>query len=302
MMTGSPLPPAAAHLGAVVVAYHPDAGLAERLAALAPQLDKILLVDNSEGPASAALTEAGQLNKVELIRLGRNEGIARALNIGLERLRDRGFSDAITLDQDSTALPGLVSGLLAVRAQVRRTSPAPLLVAPGFAASADVQPHATVQPAWREVYVAITSGMLIHLPDLARLGPRAMDERLFIDYVDFDFCLRARDQGFRIVQTENVLLRHAIGIATQHRLLGRSFSPTNHAPLRRYYRYRNLVRLARRHGRRHGRWLAAELLSIGRELVKIVLFERQRRRTFRAILTGIGDGLRGRSGKLTRSF
>ncbi|MFM2044489.1 MAG: hypothetical protein RLY86_3065 [Pseudomonadota bacterium] len=284
--------PSPGRIGAVIVTYHPDGSFADRVAAIAAQVDTVVIVDNTDGPLSPVLSGVDQAPSLRLVRLGTNQGIARALNIGLDLLASQGATDAVTLDQDSEARPGLVTRMLAVRRSAEAALGRTVLVAPSFGPADSTGG----EEGWREVDSAITSGMLVPLAVGQALGAAPMDEGFFIDYVDFDFCLRARDAGYGIVQTRAVLLTHAIGRASSHRLLGRSFAPTNHAPIRRYYRYRNLVHMARRHGGRHRAWLGRELGAICREVAKIILFEQNRSATLRAILAGLTDGVRGRLG------
>lgn len=63
-----------------------------------------------------------------------------------------------------------------------------------------------------------------------------MDETLFIDYVDTEWCLRMHAHGYNVYITPNVVMKHEIGDA-HIQLLG-VVVPV-HSPWRRYYRVRN---------------------------------------------------------------
>ncbi|WP_305845641.1 hypothetical protein [Photobacterium kishitanii] len=64
----------------------------------------------------------------------------------------------------------------------------------------------------------------------------SMDESLFIDYVDTEWCLRAGKKGIKFFVCNNINMRHEIGSANIHFLKWRI--PV-HNPARRYYRIRN---------------------------------------------------------------
>jgi rhamnosyltransferase len=123
-------------------------------------------------------------------------------------------------------------------------------------------------------------------------------EDLFIDYVDYDVCLRLRASGWKVAVEPAAVLRHTIGAQTPHRLLWLvPVDSSNHSPDRQYYKYRNYVLLAR------DRTLQVDLRSMVLDAaallwqpVKIMLFERDRRQKLRAMGQGVTDGIRGRTG------
>src|SRR6202044_2225279 len=101
-------------------------------------------------------------------------------------------------------------------------------------------------PAWEEVKSVITSGSLIPLAVHAAVG--AFRDEFFIDYVDSEYCFRARAQGYRVIRTTQPLMSHTIGAPTRHSLLGLSKWTTNHSPDRRYYIARNDTVMLREYG------------------------------------------------------
>ena len=69
-----------------------------------------------------------------------------------------------------------------------------------------------------------------------------MTSKLFIDFVDIEWCLRARGKGYEIVSFPNVEIEHQLGDSSI------SFMGTNypiHSPLRMYYYFRNAIYLYR---------------------------------------------------------
>ena len=50
------------------------------------------------------------------------------------------------------------------------------------------------------------------------------DEKLFIDGVDFDFCIRMRKAGYGILRSNNVYLLQEVGKGRSKSLFGKTFS------------------------------------------------------------------------------
>jgi rhamnosyltransferase len=136
---------------------------------------------------------------------------------------------------------------------------------------------------------------LIPLALHAAIGP--FRDEFFIDYVDSEYCFRARAQGYRVLRTAKPLMSHTIGAPTRHDLLGKPKWTTNHSPDRRYYIARNDTVMLREYGGyAFGSWA---LKSLGRRLrtcKRIVLYERSKARKIAAVSAGWWDGVRGRMG------
>ena len=73
----------------------------------------------------------------------------------------------------------------------------------------------------------------------------AFREEFFIDSVDYDYCLRARSRGFRVIKLCRVGMIHSLGEAEQNDIGPLKVYTTNHNPMRRYYMFRNSTVLAR---------------------------------------------------------
>ncbi len=98
---------------AVIVSYHPATeGLERVLGALRPQVDDLVVVDNGSPQETLDWLHrhASQLS-FEVIPLGRNTGVASALNQGIAWARERGCTYVLMMDQDSVAQPGMVARL-----------------------------------------------------------------------------------------------------------------------------------------------------------------------------------------------
>lgn len=290
---------------AVIVTYRPDAAiLRSSLQACREQVGAVFVFDNAS-PAEAFEGLAGALDGVELRRNDRNIGLAAGFNRGIEFARARGFRFVLLLDQDSVPAPGMVAALRdaieavsssshrvgaagAVPVDGRNGLPAPF-VRIGF-------PFNRKLPAAAEARVEcdflISSGSLIPMDALDAVG--GMDEGLFIDNVDLDWCFRARARGFVLVGVGAARMRHSIGDALRPSRFQRGGAFV-HQPLRLYYIMRNRVLLYRRQATPLA-WIGQDLLRLPMKFAATLLFQRPRRRYLQRMLSGLRDGLRGRDG------
>jgi len=294
-----PEPLSARGVCAVLVTYHPDGGLPDRLARLVPQVGGIVVVDNgSPAPVSAMVDGLTRSVDVTVIENGSNLGIARALNVGVRHAAARGFAAALLLDQDSEVDEDLVAELLSAR----DSFPEPPRLAIVGARFRDTSGR-RVEPVrlglhgehWEEVATVITSGSLLSLAAYAAIGPFRDD--FFIDYVDEEFCLRARAAGYHIIETRRAIMSHSVGSQTSHRIGLATRWTTNHSPDRRYYIARNNTVLLREYGTSgKSSWRWKSITRCLRLCKRIALFEDDKWNKIRAVGAGWWDGIRGHMG------
>jgi rhamnosyltransferase len=278
-------------VAAVVVTFHPEPGFAAKLASLLPQVGAIVVVDNGSCPADLpADGDPAFAGRVEIIANSENRGIGAALNQGLRRAKERGFSWALTLDQDSSPLPNLV----AAGGRAFETHPEPQRLAAIGASVVGAKEPSAATGAYRRMTAVITSGTLHSIAAWERLG--GFREDYFIDCVDTEFCLRARARGLEVIAATEPALAHNIGTPTRKWALGRWMSPTNHSPLRRYYVTRNRISLWRKYARSDGRFVLRDMRQSIREWIGIAFAESNRPAKLRAILAGLRDAVLGRYG------
>ncbi|MQA92158.1 MAG: glycosyltransferase [Gemmatimonas sp.] len=291
---------AGADVLAVIVSYNPDDSIVANAVAIGSQVVSVLVVDNgSSVGADPHLARIAELDNVRVIRCGENLGIAAALNVGLREATAGGWRWLATFDQDSTPSNGFIAALLRAREMFQAPSRA-AVVAPIYIDAATGELTSFRRPGSGSGEVAIiestlTSGSLVDVEICGQLGGFRSD--LFIDYVDFEFCFRAADAGFFVIEAAEARLYHNLGRTVRRRLLGRSVHVTNHSADRRYYIARNRLTLYRKYGRARPGWVGRDVSHFWREMVKILLFEEDRGRKMTATIEGVWDGVRGRSGR-----
>jgi rhamnosyltransferase len=296
--------PNRADVCAVLVTYHPDDGFPDRLRRIVSQVRETVIVDNGSGDASThMLRELSALPAVTLIRNFENLGIACALNIGIQHALAHRYSWALLLDQDTRVDDDMVETLLATHASCHHGER--LAVVGSRFKDTSGRP---AQPSyldsqgehWQEVESVITSGSLLSLSAYALIGP--FRNEFFIDYVDTEYCFRARAAGYRVIETRRPLMSHTVGAPTLHRMLWGTRWTTNHSPDRRYYIARNNTVLLREYGTAGGRsWRMKSIVRCFRLCKRIALFEQDKAAKIFAVGQGWWDGVRGNMGPRGRS-
>jgi rhamnosyltransferase len=304
-----------ARIAALVVTYLPDQALPERLNRLREQVERLVIVDNGSDAASlVTLQRASDNVHVSVVRNAENLGIATALNQGIAILAAEGYDWIFTSDQDSVVVEGCIAALIETVAQDPDAGGV-ALVGANRQEGGDPFGHRWLRPRKRPpffervtcdridsdgVTLVITSGTLMSVAAFRELGP--FTEELFIDFVDFEYCLRARRAGYRILVSCAARLLHRVGVRAKAQLSGVTLSPTHHGPLRKYYLFRNAIAVMRKYGATFPHWLIYQLAALLEILLGILFVEERKLPKLRACMIGIWDGILGRKGAALRRF
>jgi len=280
---------------AAVVTYFPEPESAENLLALAPQVGRVLLIDNGSPPQSLEPLEAiARKIDASLVRLNGNLGIAAALNMGLRVAASQGFGWLATFDQDSRATPQMLENMAQALASYPERDRVGL-IAPlhkdrrvGVTVSDGGREQAG--PGWNVIRTTMTSGNLVNIAAAQAVG--GFDDSLFIDYVDHEFCLRLRRRGYRILEATRAVLNHALGNMELRSLGVARMGITHHSALRRYYITRNRMLVWRGYWRAEPAWVLRDMRRFLSESAGIMLFEKDAGAKMRMTLRGIRDASR----------
>ncbi len=291
-----------AYNAADVLARHLDALLRQKR-----QLQEIIVVDNASADETRSLLAANYPH-VTVLSMAENLGAGGALAAGLAYAALEKRHDWIWMfDQDSVPAPGALElmlqetqrlgdeasevGILAALAvdQNMETSSSPWLWRNGF-----VKPPAELlaHPVCFSDLV-ITSGSMVRREVVATIGLPRSD--FFIDFVDYEYCLRARSHGYKIAVVTRAKLFHEIGKAHKVRFLGRCWLWSEHRPFREYYKSRNLAYSVW--------WLYPSvpakgfvLRHLARQAVGVLLFGSEKLDCLKKMVQGFCDGRRASLG------
>lgn len=300
---------AAADICAVIVTYGPDPALLQQVvASVRTQVGHLVVFDNGSPGIDVAAELVGNVD-LSVIASARNVGLGAALNRAIEQARALGYGHVLLMDQDSVLEAGMVAtlghALHVLRARDRQPVAA---VGPQFIDARSGQPAPFVRLGfplnhkhyggpgqWVSCDFLITSGSLIPMDVLDQVG--GMDESLFIDNIDMDWCFRAKAAGLQLHGICDAQMRHSIGEQLRPSRIKRD-GVIVHKPFRLYYIMRNRVLLYRR-PHTPPVWVAQDLPRLLLKLVGNGVFIAPRLVRLRFMCRGLWDGVRGRSGPLS---
>lgn len=203
----------------------------------------LIVVDNTEGQDLNI-----KRNDVLYIPLKHNYGIAKAQNIAIDSAINNGCEYIIFFDQDSDVPCNYCLQIVNAYKNIKNNIPNLFLLGPQVINKQTQREYKKMfernkqgVDGFIEEREIISSGSCVQLSSLAQVGK--LEEKLFIDYVDFEWCWRARKAGLISGVATKVVLPHEVGAKEIN------YGPYHviiSAPVRYYYQTRNMFLLCRR--------------------------------------------------------
>lgn len=273
----------------VVVLYNPDESIIENINSYIHDLKKLYIVDNSE-EKNIDLIEKIKIisHKCEYIDNHGNQGIAHALNVGAKLALKNKADWLLTMDQDTSFVN---SDFARFQEELGSIDISNIAI---------VSPSHYLQDENNKFYLELTmtSGNLLNLYIFKKIGE--FDEKLFIDSVDTEYCLRILRNGYKIKRVPYVILNHNLGAIKKHKVFGRSFATTNHNCFRRYYIMRNRFYVWSKYNDTYPLFVKFEKKVTTKELIQIILFEKNKLQKIIFSLKGYLDYKKNKFGKYQR--
>ncbi|TFZ26147.1 glycosyltransferase family 2 protein [Lactiplantibacillus plantarum] len=265
-------------IGIIIVTYNPDEiNFIFNLNKYIDSASFIVVIDNSEKPYINE--KLSNYSNVKCINTYDNVGIAKAQNIGIKYLmsQENRINYLLFFDQDSylttLQINELIKSLNELKLKHRIA-----LMAPGNNESKRYSFQKEV----------ISSGSLISRNAIEDVGE--MRDDFFIDFVDYEWCWRARSNKYEIVTDNSVKLSHQTD--NPKRIFGKIIS----SPIRNYYFFRNSIYVMKHH------LLVDSYVIFSFKMLKHLVFEvvfcGNKKKRIRYISHGIKDGILGNMGKL----
>lgn len=276
-------------IGAIVILYNPDWDLLkEGLEALTPQVDEVCIIDNSSIDSSAQFENIG---KVRYIPLLKNIGIAAAQNIGIKHFFDANFEYVIFSDQDSVMPNNLVEKLLHAYNDLKEK------IDIGAIGPIPINRHTkkkyvyndniiAQEQLYYEMHSVISSCSFMPLKNFHKVG--LYDENLFIDFVEQDWCWKARFyHHLKIIMLLDAEVQHELG--QYKKFLGRDMNISS--PFRLYFQIRNLLWLINKeYTPRY--WRKLNLKKLPLKLLYYTVIPSNRLQYMKSIFRGLRDGFK----------
>ena len=287
---------------AIVVTHRPDiTALLKLLGQLNKETD-FLVIDNASPDIGRLAESIIVYDRCQnLIRLDKNEGLAKALNIGINWTIENNFDYVFLLDQDSSLCDLFISRMIGAYYDANKQSKKSI---------AAVGPRIINTQTMRQTqfklfnrfmlrsdrffantkshFIAdflITSGTLLILKHLEEIG--SMKESYFIDNIDLEWCFRAKSKGFDLIGTDDAVLYHSIGERSSSTLV-RAGIMTQHSPARTYYSSRNRTHLYRVPYSPLG-WKIRDMIRFSIKASWLLISSKERKQYWNNIRSGIRD-------------
>ncbi|WP_195232898.1 glycosyltransferase [Holdemanella biformis] len=269
-------------IGSCTVLFNPDRDVISNVETYKDLVDVCVVVDNSEKKNEVSKYFEEDSSYIYIDMHG-NQGIAAALNAGIEYLHSKNMGMALTMDQDSL-FP--TSDYLAIYQLIEKYKDEYSLI--GLDVNrVDSSKEIVLVPYW------ITSGNFVNISDFYLAGK--MNESLFIDYVDFDLGYRFKKAHLKIGYLSGYCITHTIGNPIPIHVLNKTFYALNHSPIRYYYRYRNAYYLYHYVDKEFfKKEYRREMFG---SLIKMFIFEKKRNEKIKMIKKGLSDAKKRRLGK-----
>lgn len=227
-------------VAAIIVLFNPELVLLEDVInSLEKQVDIIICINNGNNVEF-------KHPKILIKNLNANKGIAYAQNVGVNIAEKLGAKYILFSDQDTVYPENYISEM---KNNIKRFGDKAILV-PSFynlnrgqiepislTMSKSIVPELNTQ---YEVFHAISSGTFVLMSSFIDIG--YYEEKLFIDWVDFEWCWKARNKGYKIICIPKIQIKHNLGDNVKS-VLGKKI--TLRSQFRYYYMIRNCLYLAK---------------------------------------------------------
>ena len=287
---------------AIIVSYHPDPGLEERISYISKQVQNIFVIDNGSTVSEIKVLESisKNNNNVHLILNKENLGISKALNLGVSLAKNNKLDWMLTLEQDSCVSDNMIENM-SITYDKCPCKERLALIAPTYSSISpdgdhlskiDTQGLDCSEKPFKYVKTVVTSGSLVRTEIFPIIG--LYDEDLFVDYVDFEFCLRLHRFHYQIIQSTKAILYHQVGFPVIHYFLGIPITVRNHNKFRKYYIARNRILTHRKVFALDYftvKWIMIDLAKAFVHFLMIIVFESEKKEKASFYIRGIVDGI-----------
>ncbi len=287
------------NVGVVVISFNPEI---ENLKNLVNQLliyknISVYVVDN----ASSFNVDVGiQDERLKLIKLKENTGIAKAQNVGIDYAEKNNAEYIVFFDQDSTIPDNFINDLMFDYKQLEIQGLKIGAIGPRFMDERFnfFYPSINYNNGKRERIdteninkptkstLLISSGSLVSTSTLLNVG--LMRENYFIDYVDTEWCFRAESKGYSNYISSRAVMKHAVG---DNMIENRYFKTPIHSPFRRYYITRNAFYMLKEPHIPKGVAIRQIFVNFIQQII-IIINEKNKKGYIMSFYSGVKDGLK----------
>jgi len=227
---------------AIIVTYNPNIEqLLDTTENLVKQGFEVLIIDNDSKNRKEIIE---RLLNCKFVLLDQNKAIACALNKGMEESEKYGASWVLSLDQDTRVCSNLLQKYQKWLQLDNIGALCPRVIRKGESMRGQDKGIEMVD-------ICPTAGFFITIDTWKKCGK--YDDWMFIDYVDYDLCMKIKIIGKKIYRVNEAFIIQELGkvsMSTFFYNVGNTFGIEkiknfsrvyNHSPLRNYYFVRNAL-------------------------------------------------------------
>lgn len=274
----------------VVVLFHPDDLIIDRIKSYIDDLELLYVIDNSIVKNERVADMLRAYPRCCYIDNHTNQGIAGALNCAAKFALNNNTDWLLTMDQDSFFAEGAFKRLInfALAQDDRQVG----IISPFHKTSISVTPASIID----EVLTTMTSGNLVSLFAYQQIS--GFNENYFIDAVDWDYCLRLNLNGFKVLRLNEAILNHNLGNPVIIKSHGKKIITLNYNKTRRYYITRNKLMIISAYYNHYPKFCYNVFRSLKMDVKYILLYENQKFDKVKYMLKGFIHFCLGRNGRL----
>ena len=264
-----------------IVLFNPSLNrLTDNINAILHQVELLLLIDNGSNNFSQ-INFLNKNEKIIIIRNNNNKGIAYALNQILGYAYSHGYDWVLTLDQDSVVSPNIIDEYEKITDEKIGIIGCNIIDRNHFQ---DNYKEAGVE----ETSWVISSASYTNTKAWKDVG--GFDTKMFIDWVDLDYCTLLKKKGFHIILNHNTHILHELGINTRIiSIRGHIVYLSNRPAKRYYYIFRNYIYLSHKYPDIFP--LKEQLKQSFYSIIGIIIYEKHKISNFFSFCTGTFWGL-----------
>lgn len=280
----------------ITVTYNPNIyELENNLKTYLKQSPLIVIVDNSTYTKDQRqiMSLMNIYDNIHVLTLNDNVGIAKAQNIGLKYVLDKGYIYFIEMDQDSQLPENYVENIynsyLSILPNKNIAGIGPIAINKEDNSSYHNRNNSNKII---EVDKTLSSGFFTSKQAIELVGYK--DEELFIDLVDWEWCWRARSKKLKVFVDTTLNIQHLLGEGHKDFYFFKLGIPS---PIRHYYQYRNSLLLSMK-GYVPLRWKIKRLIIHILKPIFFLAFYDKKLERLKFMCKGILDGFLGKKGKI----
>lgn len=242
----------------------------------------MLIYDNSKDDHSVLVNNVLKDRNYEYFYNGCNDGISKSFNYIFSVAKDIKIDYVLLLDQDSVIESGQINN---IKATINKNKSFNYCLNVCFNKISKTNPDT--------VLFAITSGMIVNTKFYLSNG--GYDEKLFIDGVDHDYCIRLLKLGEPIYLIKDAHLKQRLGSGEKNFL-----GVYEHSAMRNYYIFRNRLYLINKHRDYYtlDKKIRFFYLSIAKQVLSIIISEKYKFEKLKYLVIAFRDYKNEKFGKL----